>query len=411
MHQQQLTIPYTETTRRALRLAEQHARHRQDSQLEPEHLLIGILSLQRKNSAQQALKALNQSPDYLRQSIEAQMPPVTQTALAPTPTLGDRAEEMIHYAVREAQQLGHYQLDTVHLLMAMLYTEDSLASRILLNEGVTLVDLRGYVLQHMRRAVVDSGGVWSYIRPSPVFLALLAVMAGSGAALYFGYGAQNNLTGLLVLVFVMTGWILSVSIHEFAHALVAFLGGDRSVAAAGYLSLNPLKYTHPFISIMLPVIFLLLGGLGLPGGAVYINTAALRSPRWSSFVAVAGPLGTLAVALLLSIPLRFGSLLSGSPEFWGALAFLGFLQVTALMFNLLPIPPLDGFQIVAPFLPFSIANQMVRFSGLLFMLLLFLFWTGSPIIQGFWVQAFTISDALGFPLPLVSIGFDLFRIW
>ncbi len=73
---------------------------------------------------------------------------------------------------------------------------------------------------------------------------------------------------------------MSLCLHEFGHALAAYLGGDTSVRDAGYLTLNPLKYSHPLLSIIMPVLFLMMGGIGLPGGAVYINRHALRSSTW-----------------------------------------------------------------------------------------------------------------------------------
>ncbi len=83
-------------------------------------------------------------------------------------------------------------------------------------------------------------------------------------------------------IVVIVGWIFSLCLHEFSHAVVAYYGGDTSVKDKGYLTFNPLKYTHPVYSIVLPVVFLLLGGIGLPGGAVYIETWRLRSKRWES---------------------------------------------------------------------------------------------------------------------------------
>ncbi len=62
-------------------------------------------------------------------------------------------------------------------------------------------------------------------------------------------------------------WIFSVCLHEFGHAIVAYYGGDTSVREKGYLTFNPLKYTHPVYSLLMPVIFMMLGGIGLPGGA------------------------------------------------------------------------------------------------------------------------------------------------
>jgi len=70
-------------------------------------------------------------------------------------------------------------------------------------------------------------------------------------------------------VIIFFGWIFSLCLHEFSHALVAYYGGDTTVKDKGYLTFNPLKYTHPFLSLILPLIILLMGGIGLPGGAVY----------------------------------------------------------------------------------------------------------------------------------------------
>src|SRR6267143_6454520 len=87
--------------------------------------------------------------------------------------------------------------------------------------------------------------------------------------------------------------IFSVCLHEFGHAIVAYYGGDTSVLEKGYLTFNPLIYTHPVYSLLLPVLFMMLGGIGLPGGAVYIERDRLRSEerrvgkecrsRWSPY--------------------------------------------------------------------------------------------------------------------------------
>jgi Zn-dependent protease len=76
---------------------------------------------------------------------------------------------------------------------------------------------------------------------------------------------------------VTVGWIFSVCLHEFGHAWVAYKGGDVTVRDKGYLTFNPLKYTDPVFSFILPILFMALGGIGLPGGAVYINRHLLRS--------------------------------------------------------------------------------------------------------------------------------------
>ena len=88
---------------------------------------------------------------------------------------------------------------------------------------------------------------------------------------------------------VLICWIFSVCIHEFAHALVAYWGGDRSVKDKGYLRFDILSYVHPVTSILVPVAFLAMGGLPLPGGAVYIERHRLRSKHWEAAVSAAGP--------------------------------------------------------------------------------------------------------------------------
>src|SRR3954469_9534118 len=88
---------------------------------------------------------------------------------------------------------------------------------------------------------------------------------------------------------VLIGWILSVVLHEFAHGLVGYLGGDYTIRERGGLSLNPLQYVHPIYSLLLPAIFLVLGGVPLPGGATYIRHDLLRSRWWDSAVSLAGP--------------------------------------------------------------------------------------------------------------------------
>src|SRR5512145_2144288 len=109
----------------------------------------------------------------------------------------------------------------------------------------------------------------------------------------------------MTFTIVFFGWIFSLCLHEFSHALVAYLGGNYTVREKGYLTFNPLKYTHPLYSLVLPLLFLVMGGIGLPGGAVYIETWRLRSRAWRSIVALAGPMANLLVGIVLGIVLRF----------------------------------------------------------------------------------------------------------
>jgi Zn-dependent protease len=114
------------------------------------------------------------------------------------------------------------------------------------------------------------------VRPSPIFLAFIAVtIAGALLSWNDSYSLQLGRFGVFLLV--AGGWVVSLCLHEFAHAYAAYRAGDTSVEAAGYLTLNPLKYAHPLLSIVLPVIFIAAGGIGLPGGAVYLHPHTFRS--------------------------------------------------------------------------------------------------------------------------------------
>ena len=118
---------------------------------------------------------------------------------------------------------------------------------------------------------------------------------------------------LSVAAFVCIGWIISVCLHEFGHAIVAYWGGDTSVKDKGYLRLNPLKYTDINLSLTLPLIFVLIGGIPLPGAAVYINHR-LRHRWWQSTVSAAVPISSAIFTLLLA-PLFQPALASRNTEY------------------------------------------------------------------------------------------------
>ncbi len=206
-----------------------------------------------------------------------------------------------------------------------------------------------------------------------------------------------------------------VVLHEFGHALVAFWSGDESVVNKGYLTLNPLKYTHPFLSIVLPIIFLIMGGIGLPGGAVYINHLAIRSKFRRSLTSAAGPMATLLCALILVLPFVFEwhlASLETRAEFWAGLAFLAFLQILGLLLNLLPIPGLDGFGILEPFLPPEISEKFNFIRPFSFFLIYGLLSWDTPMRTEFWDGVWRVVSWISWDLAwLVGAGFDLYRFW
>ena len=218
------------------------------------------------------------------------------------------------------------------------------------------------------------------------------------------------MTGLLVFV----GWLLSVCLHEYGHAIVAYWGGDKTVKEKGYLSFNPLKYTDPATSLVFPLLFLLMGGLALPGGAVYINHSLLRNRWWESAVSLAGPATNAMLALLLTLPFQLGWSRLDSQDasgdwLWAGLAFLALLQISAVLLNLLPIPSLDGYGILSPWLPSRWQEWGQKFGQYGFWVLLGLFWFVPPFSRSFWNVVDTIGDQIGLPFGWVAIGTEAFQ--
>jgi Zn-dependent protease len=213
----------------------------------------------------------------------------------------------------------------------------------------------------------------------------------------------------MTFIVVLVGWVFSLCLHEFSHALVAYFGGDTTVREKGYLTFNPLKYTHPVYSLLLPLLFLVLGGIGLPGGAVYIETWRLRSRGWISAVSLAGPTSNLLLAILLGLLLRFAPVTNGG--IWPGLGFLAFLQVSALVLNLIPLPPFDGFGAIEPYLPMALRTSLQQTRGMLSFAVFFVLWYIPFLNNAFWSLVLSLSQLAGVPFQLVQLGLSGFQFW
>lgn len=239
------------------------------------------------------------------------------------------------------------------------------------------------------------------------FLLLVVISVVLGAPLAMGVLTS----GVSVFLFVIAVWIVAVCLHEYGHAVAADAGGDYTVQSKGYLSLDPVRYADPVTSLVIPVAILALGGIGFPGAAVYIRHDLLRSPLWQSGVALAGPAMTAVAMVVLALPFAFGVIGAAAPAFQTALAMLVFLQATALILNLLPVPGLDGYGVIEPFLPQELkrAIEPVRNYAflILFALLIFVPGAATPLFMG----SFTLLNALGVPAEWVFEGLQAFKFW
>jgi cobaltochelatase CobT len=242
---------------------------------------------------------------------------------------------------------------------------------------------------------------------SRLFLGLIAIVL----ALAVVMAMLPAYARLEVFPFVLAGWLISLCLHEFGHAIAAYACGDLGVLNRGYLTLNPLCYTDLQFSIVWPLVFLAVGGIGLPGGAVYVNMWALR-PVHRALVYAAGPLATLAVLIvLLAILHSWEMALTGMPGLHPALAFLALLQLTTLVLNLLPIPGLDGWGILAPALPEAWRDFGARNARISVALLVLSFLLVPAVSEFFWRLVFGLCRMTGLSAELAIEGLWLFQFW
>ncbi len=405
-------IPLNRDARDVLQRATALASDRGALQAGPVDVLNAILAL-RGSSGYEAIRALGVDPQTIAPQVDA-----NQEGIATLPL-----RQLLVNANREAQVLGHYQVDSIHLLLALLYSDSPQTSTVLQKAGLTLYDVRQHLQTGARPDIQAAPGVHTSkdkklrrkplqslrgaLGISPIFGGLVAITALSGIALWFD--VLPAAPWVLTIVFVVSGWVTSLCIHEFGHAVVAYLGGDRSVKASGYLDLNPIRYANLLMSIVFPVVFLVLGGIALPGGAVYIDHSAIRSRSWDSLVSLAGPAGTVLCALLVFVPFLVPGhddwITSTNLGFWAALSFLGFMEVVAVLLNLLPIPGFDGFGILRPWLPYSLQVLSVRYSQLAMVGLFIVLWNVAPARDAFYSVAFQLTGLANIDPRLIGYGF------
>jgi Zn-dependent protease len=210
----------------------------------------------------------------------------------------------------------------------------------------------------------------------------------------------------------LAAWILCTTLHEFAHALVAYWGGDDTVRGKGYLSLDPTRFIDPIFTLLIPAIVLLMGGFPLPGAAVMIDTSRLRSARWSAYVSAAGPASNLILFLLFALPLHplVGLVDPEAPfqptwvNFIGAMAVLNFLGV---LFNLIPVPPLDGFGIIEHRFDYDLRWKLrqPQVAMACLAVVFILLWTVPRASMPFFWMLDQVCGALGLPLEVLLRGY------
>lgn len=185
---------------------------------------------------------------------------------------------------------------------------------------------------------------------------------------------------LIILLVSIAVLIFSIMIHEIAHGLMALWQGDWTAQQAGRLTLNPAKHLDPWGSFIIPF-FLLISNIGVVFGwakPVPYNPYNLKNQKYGpALVGVAGPLSNFLLALFAGILMRLFLVIGVSSSSFIFIVLFFFIQINILLmiFNLLPIPPLDGSKLLFAFLPISEHTKRLleQYGFVILILFLYLF--------------------------------------
>jgi Zn-dependent protease len=187
--------------------------------------------------------------------------------------------------------------------------------------------------------------------------------------------------------------ILSVVVHEISHGYAALFLGDSTAKNAGRLTLNPIKHLDPIGSVFLPLLLSILPGSLIFGWAkpVPYNPYNLRNRRWGELiVAIAGPISNIVIAFIFGMVIRLG--LAPNEAFLNLSFIIVVINIVLAIFNLIPVPPLDGSKILFSILPqkYDHIKVVLERSGfLLLLIVIFFLWNLFTPLISWLINVFT----------------------
>jgi Zn-dependent protease len=199
-------------------------------------------------------------------------------------------------------------------------------------------------------------------------------------------------------IFYIAVLLMSVVIHEVSHGYMALLYGDRTAKDSGRLTLNPIAHLDPIGSVILPVLIYFSTGFTFGWAKpVPYNPENLRDEKWGSIaVAAAGVGANFIIALVFGLILRFSANMGAPQDFLAIVSSIVIINLSLAIFNLVPIPPLDGSKILFPLLPrtfYEIISFIEQYS--IIILLIFIFFLSDYLFP---IMSFLFKLLTGFSL-------------
>lgn len=169
-------------------------------------------------------------------------------------------------------------------------------------------------------------------------------------------------------LFIIGALVVSIVMHEVAHGFAANWLGDPTARLAGRLTLNPISHIDPIGSILIPAILFFTNSPLLFGWAkpVPYNPYNLSNQKWGeAIVAIAGPATNAIIAVFFSVLIRSADVLGLTAPMVEISMYIVYINILLALFNMIPVPPLDGSKVLASVLPYQLERKYRNFMGLI----------------------------------------------